>query len=63
MWRANGNPNPCTNRDEILLAYPHLSKESFWCSFDPHPLTPPGPGGPKILKTVYKTKDIQQAAN
>jgi len=22
MWRANGNPNPCTNHDGILHAYP-----------------------------------------
>jgi len=22
MWRANGNPNPCTNLDEILHTHP-----------------------------------------
>jgi len=29
MWRANGNPNPCTCPNEILQAHLHLSKESF----------------------------------
>jgi len=29
MWRANGNPNPCTDLDEILHAHPHVSKEGF----------------------------------
>jgi len=32
--RTNGNPNPCTNLDEIFHALPHLSKECFG------PLTP-----------------------
>jgi len=27
MWRANGNPNPCTNHDEILHPYPHLPRK------------------------------------
>jgi len=46
MWRANGNPNPCTNLDEILHAHPHLSKVlvQVWPP-PPHPL-----GGPKTLK-------------
>jgi len=29
MWRANQNPNPYTNLDEIFHAHPHLSKEGF----------------------------------
>jgi len=29
MWRANGNPNPCIDLDEILHAHSHLSKEGF----------------------------------
>jgi len=29
MWRANGNPNPCTDLDKILHAHPHLLKEGF----------------------------------
>jgi len=29
MWRAIGNPNPCTDLDEILHTHPHLSKEGF----------------------------------
>jgi len=29
MWRANGNPNPCTDLDEIFHARPHLTKEGF----------------------------------
>jgi len=29
MWRANGNPNPCTDLDEILNTHPYLSKEGF----------------------------------
>jgi len=27
MWRANGNPNPFTDLDEILHTHPHMSKE------------------------------------
>jgi len=26
---TNGNPNPCTNLDEILHAYPHLFKKGL----------------------------------
>jgi len=29
MWRANGNPHPYTDLDEIFHAYPHLSQEGF----------------------------------
>jgi len=49
MWRANGNPNPCTNLDEILHTYPHLSKEGFGPGLTPDPL-PPGPRGLETLK-------------
>jgi len=37
MWRANGNPNPCTDLDEIFHTYPHLSKESFGAGLTPSP--------------------------
>jgi len=50
LWRANGNPNPCTDHDEILQAYPHLSKEGFGAGLTPAAPLPPEPGGPKILK-------------
>jgi len=46
MWRANGNPNPCTNLGEIF--YAHVQGR-FWCRFDTRPL-PPGPGGLENLK-------------
>jgi len=49
MWRANRNPNPCINLDEILHAHPHLSKECFGTGLTPAP-SPLGPGGPKTLK-------------
>jgi len=35
MWRANGNPNPCT--DDIFYAHPHLSKEGFGAGLTPAP--------------------------
>jgi len=50
MWRANGNPNPCTNLDEILHAHLHLSKEGFGVSLTPTPPLP-GPGELETLKT------------
>jgi len=37
MWRANGNPNPCTDLDEILHAHPHMSKEGFGTGLTPAP--------------------------
>jgi len=49
MWRANGNPNPCTDLDEILHAYPHISKEGFGAGLT-HAPSPPGPGDSKTLK-------------
>jgi len=35
MWRAYGNPNPCTDLDEILHAHPHLSKEGLSAGMTP----------------------------
>jgi len=35
MWRANGNPNPCTDLDEIFHAHPHRSKEGFGAGLTP----------------------------
>jgi len=49
MWRANGNPTPCTDLDEILHAHPHLSNEGFGLGLTPPPPNP-GPGGPETLK-------------
>jgi len=37
MRRANRNPNPCTDLDEILHAHSYLPKEGFDAG-----LTPPG---------------------
>jgi len=37
MWRANGNPNPCTDLDDILHTHPHLSKEGFGTGLTPAP--------------------------
>jgi len=48
MWRANGNPNPCTDLDEILYTHPHLSKEGFGPGLTPAPSHP----GPRGLETV-----------
>jgi len=44
MWRTNGNPNPCTDLDEILHTHLHLSKEGFGPGLTSAPL-PPGPQG------------------
>jgi len=44
MWRANENPNPCTDLDEILHAHPHLTKEGFGAVLIPA-LSTPWPGG------------------
>jgi len=46
MWRANANPNPWTDLDEILHAHPHLSKEGFSAGLIPDP-SPLGLGGLK----------------
>jgi len=46
MWRADRNPNPCTDLDEILHAYPHLFKRGFGPGLTPTP-SPLGLGGPK----------------
>jgi len=53
VWRANGNPNPCTDLDEIFLAHPHLSREGFGAGLT---LSPPGPGdacNPKSRRTHF----------
>jgi len=42
-----GNPNPCTDLDEIL--HPHVQGR-FWSGVDHHPLTPLGLGGLKPYK-------------
>jgi len=54
MWRANGNPNPYTDLDDISHAHPRLSKEGFGVGLSPSP-PPPGPGGPKTLKAEGHT--------
>jgi len=63
MWRANGNPNPCTDHDKVLHANPHLSKKGG----DPSSLCCLGLGGLKPYKLkdtfFYKTKGVQQVAN
>jgi len=68
MWRVNGKPNPCTDLDEILHAHPVQGR--FWCRFDPCSLPHLSLKGLKplklkntFLKTVHKTKDVQQVAN
>jgi len=48
IWRANGNPNPCTDLDEIFHAHPHLSKEDFGAGLIPGPW--PLPLGLGVLK-------------
>jgi len=61
MWRANGNPNPCSDLDEILHAHPRLSKEGFDAGLIPHPLLP-GNGGLKHLELkdrFLKTVNLQ----
>jgi len=50
MWRGKGNPNPCTNLDEIFHAHPHLSKEGCGAGLTPIP-SPPGPWGLETLKS------------
>jgi len=69
MWRVDGNPNPCTDCDEILHMHPHMFKEGFGAGLTPPP-PPSGPGGPEplkaektFLKTVYKLTNVQQVAN
>jgi len=49
VWRANGNPNPCTDLDEIFHTYPHLFKEGFGAGLTPTLLSLTGPGGPETL--------------
>jgi len=40
VWRANGNPNPCTDLDKILHGHPYLSKKGFDAGSTPCPLLP-----------------------
>jgi len=40
MWRVNGNPNPCTDLDQILHAHANLSKDGFGAVFNPDPSSP-----------------------
>jgi len=60
-------PNPLTDLDEILHAYPHLFKEGFGAGLIPAPSPLRPGGGPETLKAeghfFYKTKDVQQIAN
>jgi len=46
MWRANGNPNPCIDLDEISHAHSYLSKEGFDTGLTPSPTL--GLGGLKL---------------
>jgi len=48
MWRADGNPNPCIDLDEILHTQPHLSKEGFRAGLT----LPPPPSGSGGLETL-----------
>jgi len=48
MWRANGNPNPSTDLDEIFPPHPHLSKKGF----GPALTRAPSPPGPRRLETL-----------
>jgi len=43
MWRANGNPNPCTDLYKILHAHSYMSKEDFDAGLTT-PLSPLGLG-------------------
>jgi len=58
LWRGNGNPQSCTNLDEILHAHFHLSKKGFGEVLIPTTPSPPRPRGD--LEPIYKTKDVQQ---
>jgi len=49
MWRTNGNPNPCTEFDEIFQTHHHPSKEGFGAGLTPAP-SPLGSKGPETLK-------------
>jgi len=63
MWRANEDPNPCTDLDEILHAHHHLSKAGFGAVLTPCPLPRLGLGNlkPYNLKDTFFTK--QKIAN
>jgi len=55
-WRANGNPNPCTDLNEILHTPTHLSKKSFGPGVTPAPLSlrPRGAWNPKAEGHIFK---------
>jgi len=60
MCRVDGNPNPCTDLDEILHTHPHLSKKRF----EPHSLICLGLKPHKMKGTFcLQTKDVQLVAN
>jgi len=46
MWRANGNPNPWTDIDEIFHAYPTCPRKVLVQVWPP----PPSPPGLETLK-------------
>jgi len=53
MWRANGNPTPCTYLDEVLhAAHPHQFKKGFGASLS----SAPSPLGQGDLKRTLKTE-------
>jgi len=47
MWRANGNPNPCTDLDKKICT--SSPEGRFWWRFDSPP-PPPWSWGPKALR-------------
>jgi len=64
MWRANRNPNPYTDLDEISHTQSHLSKKGFGAGLTPA-TSSLALGGLKylnlkdrFLKTIYKTKNV-----
>jgi len=49
--------------DEFLHTHTHMSKEGFGSGLIPTPSSIWAWGKTTFLKTVYKTKDVQQVAN
>jgi len=62
-WRANGNPNPCPNLDEILHTHSHLSKEGFGAGLTPAAPAHPEPRGHNILKAEEDFFTKQKVTN
>jgi len=56
MWRADGNPNPCTALHKILHPHPPPVRGRFWCRFDPLSCLALGDLKPYKLKDTYKQK-------